>query len=151
MSAPGVSCSHRAPIASPGAAGENGRVPSWGSFSYAFGPVVAVVAVLVLALVLRWASRRGGSVVAPPPRPGPPEDYGMLVPVAAPATHEEAGRIGRRLAAGGVPATVATTTDGLRVLVWPGNEAAASRLLASPGDAPSADPPSGDGAPGDQE
>jgi hypothetical protein len=97
------------------------------------------MAVLVLALVLRWASRRGGSVVAPPPRPGPPEDYGMLVPVAAPGSREEAGRIERCLVAGGVPATVATTTDGLRVLVWPGNEATARRLLAVSGEQASGD------------
>jgi len=107
-----------------------GSVPSWGSFSYAFGPVVALAVVLVLALVLRWASRRGGSVVAAPARPGPPEEYGMLVPIATPATAAEAARMEQRLAGSGIACTLATTTAGLRLMVWPGQADTARLLLA---------------------
>ncbi len=132
-----VTADQRVARPAPGVAGtaatsHNGAVPSWGSFSYAFGPLVAIATVAVLALVLRWGSRRGQSVVAAPPRPGPPEAYGMLVPVAAPRSAAEADRIERTLAAGGVPATVASTTAGLRVLVWPRQESAARRLLGQP-------------------
>jgi hypothetical protein len=109
-------------------------VTSWGSFSYAFGPVVALVVVAALALVLRWASRRGGSVVAGPPRPGQPEAYGMLVPIASPTGPAHAGRVERRLASAGISCTVAHTTAGLRVLVWPGQAEVARRVLAEDGD-----------------
>lgn len=110
------------------------RVSSWGSFSYAFGPLVALVVVAVLAVLLRWAFRRGGSVVAAPPHPGDPETYGMLVPVASPTGQEDAARLERRLAAAGLSCTVAHTTAGLRVLVWPGQADAARRVLAGDAD-----------------
>jgi hypothetical protein len=107
----------------------NGRVPSWGSYSYAFGPLVATGVLVGLVVVLRWAFGHGQSVVAAPPRPGPPTDYGVLVPVAAPATSAEAQRMQRDLHARAIPCTVASTSEGLRVLVWPDQEAAARTAL----------------------
>jgi hypothetical protein len=107
----------------------NGRVPSWGSYSYAFGPLVATVVLVGLVVVLRWAFRRGQSVVAAPPRPGPPTDYGVLVPVAAPATSAEAQRMQQHLTERAIPCTVARTDEGWRVLVWPDQETAARRVL----------------------
>jgi hypothetical protein len=107
----------------------NGRVPSWGSYSYAFGPLVATAVLIGLVVVLRWAFGRGQSVVAAPARPGPPTDYGVLVPVAAPASPQEAQRMQRHLNARAIPCTVARTNDGLRVLVWPDQETAARSVL----------------------
>jgi hypothetical protein len=65
-------------------------MPSWGSYSYAYGPVVAFLAIGVLVLMLRWAFARGGSVVERPSRPGDPDEYGLLDAVAAPGTYIEA-------------------------------------------------------------
>ena len=110
----------------------DGPVPAWNSFSFAFGPIVAVVLVGLFALILRWAFRRGGSIVAAPPRPGASDEYGLLVPVASPATYIEGEILRRRLQDGGVRANLATTLDGPRVLVWPGDEARAREVL-SPG------------------
>ena len=107
-------------------------MPAWNSFSFAFGPIVAVVLVGLFSLILRWAFSRGGSVVAAPPRPGTSDEYGLLVPVAAPATYIEGEILRRRLQDGGVRANLATTLDGPRVLVWPGDEARAREVL-SPG------------------
>jgi hypothetical protein len=106
-------------------------VPSWGSYSFAFGPVVATAVIVALVVVLRWAFGRGQSVVAPGARPGPPGDYGVLVPVAAPRTMQQADQLQRDLAQRQIPCTVARTTQGLRLLVWPDQEAAARSVIGS--------------------
>jgi hypothetical protein len=105
-------------------------VPSWGSFSYAYGPIVALGVIVVLALLLRWAFSRGGSLVERPARSGTPEEYGLLLPVAVPPTFVEGEMLRRRLEAAGVRATLATTIDGPRVMVWPGDESRAKQALA---------------------
>ena len=49
----------------------NQEVPSWGSYSYVYGPLVALCVIGLMMLVLRWAF--GGaksSVVERPPRRG---------------------------------------------------------------------------------
>jgi hypothetical protein len=106
-------------------------VPAWNSFSYAFGPLVAVGLVGVFALILRWAFSRGSSVVAAAARPGTSDEYGLLVTVAAPGNYAEGEMLRRRLEDAGVRANLATTLDGPRVMVWPGDEARARDLLAS--------------------
>ncbi len=106
-------------------------MPSWGSFSYAFGPLVALVLVGVFALILRWAFRRGSSVVAAPPRAGSADEYGLLVAVASPPTYIDGEVLRRRLEDSGVRATLATTTDGPRIMVWPADEARARAVLSA--------------------
>jgi hypothetical protein len=105
-------------------------VPSWGSFSYAFGPLVAVGLIAVFVVILRWAFSRGASVVAAAPTPGPDSEYGLLVPVAAPGTYVEGEVLRRRLVDRGIRANLATTLDGPRVLVWPADEERARALLS---------------------
>jgi hypothetical protein len=104
-------------------------VPAWNSFSFAFGPLAAVALVGLFALILRWAFGRGVSVVAAPPRAGAAEEYGLLVPVAAPATYVEGEVLRRRLEDRGVRANLATTLDGPRVMVWPQDENRARTVL----------------------
>lgn len=103
----------------------------WQGTSYLWGPLVAFAAVAGLVLILRWSARPGASLIPKPPRLGPPDDYGALVPVAAPATETEGRAIVRRLTAAGVRATAARTTSGYRVYVWPRDEARAVEVLAS--------------------
>ncbi len=103
---------------------------SWGSFSYAFGPLVAVGLIAVFVFILRWAFGRRTSVVAPPPQKGAPHEYGMLLPIASPGSYAE-GEIQRRsLESAGIRATLTTTLDGPRVLVWPADEERARAHLA---------------------
>ena len=106
-------------------------MPSWNSFSFAFGPLVAVVLVGLFALILRWAFGRGSSVVAAASRPGNDDEYGLLVPVASPGTYVEGEILRRRLEASGVRANLATTLEGPRVMVWPRDESRAREVLAS--------------------
>ncbi len=97
-------------------------VPAWNSFSFAFGPIVAVLLVGLFALILRWAFSRGSSVVAAPARRGTTGEYGLLVAVAAPGSYIEGEILRCRLESAGVRANLATTLDGPRVLVWPADE-----------------------------
>jgi hypothetical protein len=107
-------------------------VTSWGSFSFAFGPIVALLLVGVLALLVRWAFRRGSSVVAGPAQPGRDGEYGLLVPIAMPPTYIEGEVVRRRLEDAGIRANLATTLDGPRVMVWPQDEQRARTLLSTP-------------------
>lgn len=104
---------------------------SWGSYSYLLGPVVAFGMVVVLALLLRWTFSRGRSVVQTRPRRGRAEEYGLLVPVAEPATVVEAEMLRRRLVDAGLRATLAPTTEGPRVLVFPQDQDVARAVLGS--------------------
>ena len=97
--------------------------------SFVVAPLVTFALIGVLVLILRWAFGRGGSLIPGPARRGPPTDYGLLVEVAAPPTADAAERAARRLAAEGIRATIAPTTAGRRVMVWPQDEARARELL----------------------
>jgi hypothetical protein len=110
--------------------GHDRRVPAWNSFSFAYGPIVAVCLIGVLAVILRWAFSRGSSVVAAPPRPGTEEEYGLLVVVASPSTEADGRILCRRLATQGVRANLVSTLEGPRVMVWPVDEARARSVLA---------------------
>ncbi len=99
------------------------------SYSYAVGPIMAFVFLGVLILLLRWAFRRGVSVVAAPPRQGASDEYGLLVPVATPPSYVEGEIIRRSLEDAGIRATLAQTLDGPRVMVWPSDETRARAQL----------------------
>ena len=105
-------------------------MPSWGSYSYVYGPLVALCVIGIMMLVLRWAF--GGSkssVVERPVQPGREDQYGLLDAVAAPDTYIEAEICRQRLETAGIRATVALTQDGPRVMVWPEDRTKAEALL----------------------
>jgi hypothetical protein len=118
----------QARLAAPASRGETAWV-QWGSFSYAFGPVLALAAVGVLTLLLRWTFSHGHSLVERRPAVGTPTEYGLLVPVAEPPTFVEAEVMRRRLEDAGLRATLAPTTEGPRVLVFPEDVKAARIVL----------------------
>ncbi|MDH6575674.1 hypothetical protein [Kitasatospora sp. MAP5-34] len=91
--------------------------------------LVGFAVVGLLMLLLRWAYGSGKSLVAREPRIGGPDEYGLLVPVAAPADAAEAEQLASRLAAAGLHYTLAPTSEGLRLMVWPADEQAARRAL----------------------
>lgn len=90
---------------------------------------MAFAGIGVLILLLRWAFRRGSSVVAAPPRTGSADEYGLLVPVANPTTYVEGEILRRSLEDAGVRANLATTLEGPRILVWPADEQRARDFL----------------------
>ncbi|WP_201776888.1 putative signal transducing protein [Streptacidiphilus anmyonensis] len=72
----------------------------------------------VLVLLLRWTWSKGHSVVPRSPAPGAPNEYGLLVPVAAPADSAQALAIGALLEQAGIRSTLADTKAGPRVMVF---------------------------------
>lgn len=102
---------------------------NWGSYSYAFGPLVALVAVAVLVLLLRWTFSRGRSLVERRPQRGSEEEYGLLEVVSAPGTFVEAEVQRRTLVDAGIRATLAPTTEGPRVMVFPSEAGLARQIL----------------------
>jgi hypothetical protein len=105
---------------------------AWGSYSFLFGPLLALLAIGVIVLLLRWAFSSGHSLVERRPRQGTEVEYGLLVTVASPTTFVEAEVIRQTLEAAGVRATLAPTVQGPRVMVFPEDASVARALLNSP-------------------
>lgn len=119
-------------LARGGSGAHAGDVPGWNGYSYLFGPLMAFAALGVLVLLLRWGFGHGGSLVQRRVRRGRPDDYGLLVAVAAPGSYVEGELLCRRLRQAGLRATLAQTADGPRLMVFTADEARARRLLAGP-------------------
>lgn len=100
------------------------------SASFLVGPLIALAAVGVLVLLLRWAFASGTSVVAKKAQPGRVDEYGLLVSVAAPPNYIEAEMVRRALEDAGIKATLAQTLAGPRLMVFPEDEARARDVVA---------------------
>jgi hypothetical protein len=107
-------------------------VGSWGSYSFLFGPLLALAALGGLAMVARWASQSGTSLIEAPPRQGGAEEYGLMIPVASPMSARASHDVAGRLTAAGVRCREVTTTEGPRVMVWAEDVARARAVLDSP-------------------
>ena len=104
-------------------------MPDWQSY------FIAVLMVALLVLVLRWAfGGRSRSLVERLPQPGHEGDYGLLVPIAAPSTFVEGEMSRQRLSAAGIKASLVSTSDGPRLMVFPTDETIARQILAGPED-----------------
>lgn len=104
-------------------------MPISNSFSYAFGPIVALIGVGAMVLVLRWAYARGTSLVAAPPKSGSPDEYGLLVCVDSPSDYIQGEITRRKLEDSGIRANLAQTLDGPKIMVWPNDVDQAKRVL----------------------
>ncbi|MBU6347251.1 MAG: hypothetical protein KGQ38_01370 [Actinomycetales bacterium] len=105
-------------------------MPAWDAFSFIFGPIIGFIGIGLMILVLRWAFARGQSIVERPAKSGDPSDYGMLVPVATPSDYIQGEVLRRSLVSAGIKATLATTNDGPRLLVWPVDTERAKKILS---------------------
>lgn len=102
------------------------------SYHYALGPSVALVVVGVLVLLLRWTFSHGRSLVERRPQQGASDDYGLLEVVSSPGTFVEAEVQRRTLVDAGIRATLAPTTEGPRVMVFPNEAGLARQILKGP-------------------
>ncbi len=104
-------------------------------YSTAGGPLIAVVALVVILLLCRWTFGTGGRYQrpAPPARPGAPADYGLLVPVATTRTPADAALLRDVLRDAGIRGTVAPGKAPGRsvVLVFAADADRARSLVAS--------------------
>lgn len=108
------------------------------AYSYLTGPLVAILVVGLFILILRWAySSKPTTLLSARARPGNPDEYGLLVSVAAPASTAEGEQIRDRLESAGFRVTLAETHSGLHVLVWPVDAGRARAALDEIPDEPS--------------
>jgi hypothetical protein len=105
-------------------------VPAWSTYSYLFGPLVALAIMAVIVLLLRWAFARGGSLVERDARPGRSDEYGLMVPVAGADDYIRAEMQRRMLADHGLKVNLVRTTDGPRLMVWRSDRDRALELLS---------------------
>lgn len=101
----------------------------WGSLSFLYGPFIAMIGIGILVLFLRWGWTRGKSVVGASSRPGDPDNYGQLEVVASCVNLVEAEVMKLALKESGIQATVANTTAGPKVMVWPKDREIAKNIL----------------------
>lgn len=92
-------------------------------------PLAGLALLTVVALLMRWTWSRGHSYVTGPGRSGNPNEYGLLVEVAAPASAAEGEDDRNRLAEVGIRATVTMTSAGARVMVFPEDRERAASIL----------------------
>ena len=104
----------------------------FGSFSFLVGPAIAAIAIAGLMLVSRWMTGQGASLIERPAQVGPPEEYGLMIPVASPGNNAAADQVRAQLSRAGVQSHAVQTTEGLRVMVWSDDVAAARALLDTP-------------------
>jgi hypothetical protein len=99
-----------------------------GLFLSSFGGFFAVG---VLSLILRWAFKRGKSVVERAPKIGGENDYGALVVIASPNNYIEGELLRLKLATAEIKANLAQTKDGPRLYVFERDEKIARAVLKS--------------------
>ncbi len=104
----------------------------FGSYSFLVGPVIAAIAIGGLMLVSRWMTGQKDSLIEREPQTGPPEEYGLMIPVASPRNAAGADQVRARLGEAGVPSRAVPTTEGLRIMVWAEDVARARAVLDSP-------------------
>jgi hypothetical protein len=88
-------------------------------------------AVGVLSLILRWAFKRGKSVVERAPKVGGEDDYGALVVIASPNNYIEGEMLRLKLTTADIKANLAQTKDGPRLYVFERDEKIARAILKS--------------------
>jgi hypothetical protein len=99
--------------------------------AYLLQPLIAFLVVGLLVLLLRWAfGGRRTWLVERRPRQGHADEYGLLVTIASPGTFVEGEILRRTLEDGGIKATLVSTSDGPRLMVFQEEEPEARRLLA---------------------
>ncbi len=108
-------------------------MPAWSTYSYLFGPLVALAVMTVIVLLLRWAFRNGESLVAKDPEKGAADEYGLMVPVAAAEDYVRAEMQRRMLRDAGVKVNLVRTTDGPRLMVWRADRDRALEVLSRGG------------------
>lgn len=106
-------------------------MPTWSTYSFLFGPIVALAGLGILIGLLKWAfPSKNTSLVPPRPKAGRDHEYGLLVPIASPGTYIEGEMIRRQLEDGGVRANLTRTLDGPRVMVFGADADRAREVLS---------------------
>jgi hypothetical protein len=102
-----------------------------GSFGYLAWPLVVLLGFGLMVLFLRWTFSSGHSLVERRPKQGAESEYGLLVPVASPENYIVGEQIRLKLVENNIRASLVTTTDGVRIMVFETEKRAAEAILRS--------------------
>lgn len=105
-------------------------MPAWSTYSYLFGPLMALGIMALIVFLLKWAFARGQSLVADEPKSGGSQEYGLMVPVATAEDYIRAEMQKQMLISQGVKVNLVRTTDGPRLMVWRKDRDRALELLS---------------------
>ncbi len=95
-------------------------MPAWNSFSYAFGPILALLGVLVVI----WMLKRAGF----DDKPDPEEPEHVRAPIIGPMSWADANRVAQQLQDAGLDGAISDQGDGFRVTV-PADDVAQGRRV----------------------
>lgn len=104
------------------------------SFSFLYGPVVAVLALGVIILICRWVfstDHRDDRTARRLEKARSRGDYGLLVPVTRVRTADDAEMLRGVLRNAGIRCTVTQEDDGVDVLVFRADAGRARELVLS--------------------
>ena len=106
------------------------------SYSYLFGPLVAMLALGVIILLCRWVfstDHRDDRTARRLARLASHGDYGLLVPIATVRTADDAAMLGEVLTGAGIRCTTGAAADGVstEVLVFRADVVRARGLVSS--------------------
>ena len=104
------------------------------SFSFLYGPLVAVLALGVIILICRWVfstDHRDDRTARRLEKARSHGDYGLLVPITRVRTADDADMLRAVLRDAGIRCTIAQEDDGLDVLVFRGDAGRARELVLS--------------------
>ena len=111
--------------------GHTGGVQTDGGLGFIAWPAIVIGGFGVMVLFLRWTFSGGHSLIERRPKQGREDEYGLLVPVAKPATYIEGEQIRLKLQLNNIRASLVTTADGVRVMVFETERRAAEAILRS--------------------
>ena len=114
---------------------DNGGVPAVSSFHFLMGPVVALAALGLIALLCRWVfstEHRDERTARRLEKALTTRDYGLLVPVASVRTRDDADMLRQVLREAGLRAGVSEAEGGLQVLVFQKDLSRARELVSAP-------------------
>lgn len=103
-----------------------------GTFAYLVWPLVVIGGFSAMVLALRWTFSRGHSLVERRPQQGLATEYGLLVAVSSPGNYIEGEQLRLLLLDSGIRATLVTTLEGPRLMVFEGEASLARAILLNP-------------------
>ncbi len=96
-----------------------------------FKSFAGFVVIFFFIFLLKWAFGNGKSLIAKPGKLGSVQDYGLLVPIAAPKNFIEGEMLRQKLLAVGIKANLTQTIEGPRIMVFDRDAQTARAILKS--------------------
>lgn len=105
-------------------------MPTWDSYSFIFGPLVAFLGIGIMVVILKWGFGKKSSLIQRPVTQGKQDQYGLMIPLFSPKNLIEGEMQRRFLIDSGFRINLASTLDGARLMVWPEDLTKAKKIIS---------------------